>query len=108
MADDTVIEVEYRGERVLVDPLDITGMEWRAIKRHLDLKPKRVLTDVEELDFDAIAALVWVVLRRDDPDCSYDDILESLSLRSFADEDEDEDEGSSGEGDDGADADPSG
>lgn len=99
MADDTRIEVSLNGETVVVDPTDIDGCEWRLVKNETGMRPKAVFESVEEMDFEALAALVWIAKRRDDPNLGYETVLSSLSLASFADnEDTEEVEDPSGQG----------
>lgn len=87
MADEATIEIDLDGETIVVDPLDINGVEWADIKRHLGMRPKVVLDAIAEFDFDALAALIWVMKRRDAPadQVKFDEILSGLSMRSFID-----------------------
>lgn len=106
-SDDPVLEIELDGERTSVDLAGITGIEWRAIKRMLGLKPREVFDDAQQMDFEALAALLWVVQRRDyggvgngkvdakTANAEFEEILSGLSLRSIVGE-EDEDEADDG------------
>ena len=83
MPDDTAIELVLNGETVLIDPTDIDGCEWRTVKKETGLTPKSVFEGAGEMDFEAIAALVWIVQRRDDPKLAFDTVLKSLSIGAF-------------------------
>ena len=87
MAEDTRIEVSLDGETVAIDPTDIDGCEWRLVKNETGMRPKAVFEAVEEMDFEALAALVWIVKRRDDPSLGYESVLSSLSIASFVNDD---------------------
>lgn len=99
-SEDPVLEIELDGERTTVDLAGITGIEWRAVKRLLGLKPREVFDDAQQMDFEAIAALLWVVQRRDKggvgngkvdaktATAEFEEILSGLSLRSLVDEDD--------------------
>ena len=70
--------VNVNGEVVEVDHRTFTLAERRA-SRVAVLK----MTEGDDLvpdEADALAALVWVVLRRSDPDLTVDDVLGSLTL----------------------------
>lgn len=100
MSDDPVVQITLDGETIDVDLLDIDGNEWCTVKRKLGLKPKQVFDDAQDMDFEAIAALVWLVKRREDPQVQYEEILSGLSMRSLIDSDD--------EGEDDAEESPSG
>ena len=75
--------VRVNGEDVEVDHRTFTLAERRA-SRLAVLK----MSESDELvpdEADALAALVWVVLRRSDADLTVDAVLESLTLGDLAD-----------------------
>jgi len=75
--------VKVNGEEVEVDHRTFTLAERRA-SRTAVLK----LSDGDDLapdEADALAALVWVVLRRSTPDLPFEDVLESLTIGDLAD-----------------------
>lgn len=90
-SDDPVIQVTLDGETIDVDLFDIDGNEWATVKKQLKLKPRQVFEDAQDFDFEALAALVWIMKRRDDPQVGYDEILSGLSMRSLVDDTDDDD-----------------
>lgn len=75
--------VRVNGAEVEVDHRTFTLAERRA-SRAAVLK----LTEGDDLvpdETDALAALVWVVLRRSDPELAFADVLDSLTLGDLAD-----------------------
>jgi hypothetical protein len=75
--------VRVDGNEVEVDHRTFTLAERRA-SRAAVLK----LSDGDDLvpdEADALAALVWVVLRRSQPELDFGDVLESLTLGDLAD-----------------------
>lgn len=101
---DTSFDVSLDDQTVKVDPLDIDGNEWVTIKKATGLPAKQVMQGVEDLDFECLAAIVWIHIRRDDPDVDLEAVLGGLSLRGFEtgdgneSDDESEDEAPSGSG----------
>lgn len=95
MANDLRLEVTLDGQQITIDPTDIDGVEWRDIKQATGLTPKKAFEAVSEMDMEALAALVWVVQRRDDEEVQYDEVLSGLNIGSFigSDDDEQGDEG---------------
>lgn len=92
---DTSFTVVLDGEKVDVDPLDIDGNEWHAVKQQTGLPAKQVLDGADDFDFDCLAAVVWVHVRRTNPSVELDEVRSGLTLRSLMD------------GKPGVDADPS-
>lgn len=89
-----VLEITVNDEKVAVDFSDINGLEWRDIKRETKLTANEVLTAGAKMDFEALGAVVWVVLKRDDALLEYEEVLRDMTLADFVsgiDEDEDED-----------------
>lgn len=94
MAEDMRVELTLDGEKIVVDPSDIDGCEWREVKKVTGLRPKGVFEGAAEMDFEALAALVWVTQRRTDPGLDFEAVLKGLSLASFTDPGTESDEGS--------------
>lgn len=70
-------------ERVDVDLSDINGLEWREVKKLTGMTPGQIMNAGGELDFEALGAVVWVVMKRDEPRLVFESVLKKLSLRSF-------------------------
>lgn len=95
---DEYIEVTLDGEKLAIDPMDIDGCEWRLAKKVTGLPAGKIMQAATDMDFEAVAALVWLTKRRDDRECEYEAVLSGLTLASFQDDDEDEEEEGDGEG----------
>jgi len=80
---DTSIQLQVNGETVDLDVSDIDGVEWREVRKVSGFRPKELFDAATEMDFEAFAALLWVVRRRKDPTLEYDTVLKSLTLSSF-------------------------
>ncbi len=65
-----------------VDLHDFDGLEWRAAKQATGSHQEQIVLDALRFgDFDAIAALIWLWRRRDEPSLTYEDVLASFSYR---------------------------
>lgn len=85
MSDDIRLELTIDGDAVLVEPLDVTGEEWRAIKKASGMTVKQVMEGVSEIDTDAVGALAWNVLRRKDRTLTFEQVLTKITLRTILD-----------------------
>ncbi len=66
-----------------IDLFDFDGIEWRDAKRATGMTQPALLTSaLLEGDFEATAALVWLLRRRSEPTLEYEDVLRSLSYGS--------------------------
>lgn len=77
-------ELAVNGEPVTIDLSDIDGLEWRAIRQETGMRPRQLFQAAQDLDLEALAALLWVVQRRDRRDLQFDQVLGSINLTSFA------------------------
>lgn len=82
--------VEINGKRYLLDFSDIDGIEWREIKRKIGLSATSTITAAASLDFEALAAVAWVIANREE-DVDFEDILRGLKMSSIVTDDEEED-----------------
>lgn len=87
---DAEAKVVIDGRGYLCRPGDVTGLEWRDIKRETGLSQKQVLEALGELDLEAVCAVTWALARRDDPDVEYEALLGGITLESLAGLGEDE------------------
>lgn len=78
MTDDS-FKVTVNGTVIEVDPADFDRFEWRELKAAVGMTQMELFAAVAELDLDAIAGMVWVTLRRDNPDLVFDDVNLRLS-----------------------------
>lgn len=96
------LEITVSGVPYVIEAADIDGLEWRDIKRATDgMTPKRVFQAAGEMDFEAIAALLWIVRRREEDGLTLDAVLKTLSFAAFENDDEDDEpvDPTSGDGD---------
>lgn len=86
---------------VRVRLLDLDATDWSEIRKQTGYRPKEVLSSLDELDVSALAALIWVWRRKENPKLSFANISKQISLATFQhvdiegledDEDEDDDE----------------
>jgi hypothetical protein len=84
-ADDTnIVSWKVSGTRYDVDLHDIDGVEWRDIGRVTGLTQPAAMRQALVLkEFDCIGAFIWVWRRRAEPDLKYEDVLRSLTYRTF-------------------------
>lgn len=68
---------------IVVDSRTFTMREHRLRRR--ELTRISVEDDLVPDDADVVAASIWVVLRRTDPDLAFDDVLESLEYGAMVD-----------------------
>ena len=88
-ANTNIVTFAVGGQEYLVDLYDIDGVEWRDAKRASGYPSQRALIEAAlgPSDFDAVAALVWIVTRREDPSATYIDTLRRFSYGALAGED---------------------
>ncbi len=79
--------VEINNKRYLLDFSDIDGIEWREIKRKIGLSASATITAAASLDFEALAAVAWVIANREE-DFEFEDILRGLKMSSIVQDDE--------------------
>ena len=85
MTDTNIVSWAVDGKRYDVDLFDIDGVEWRDIKRATRESQFEVLRlALDEKDFEAIGALLWVWRRREEPDLTYETVLSGLTYRDLA------------------------
>lgn len=82
-----VVTWRIDGVDYAVDLYDIDGLEWRDAKRVTGLRQQEIVDRaLGEKDWDAIAALIWVMRRREEPALAYEDVLKGLTYRAFMDD----------------------
>ena len=72
-------------KQYLLDYSDITGIEWREIKKLTGLSSMDAIAQTSMMDFEALASVVYVIAKREDKNVKYEDILrttiESISQK---------------------------
>lgn len=76
---DESFRVSVNGRVYEIDPGDFDRREWRELKRVLDMTQAEVFTNLAQLDLDTVAGMVWLQLRREQPDLAFDDVNLKLS-----------------------------
>jgi hypothetical protein len=84
MNDDYPI-INVQGTKYPLDYSDLNGLEWQEVKKLTGLTPIRAINECASMDFEVIGAIAWIIIRRD-TDMTYEEVLESLSIKSFVDE----------------------
>jgi hypothetical protein len=77
-ADIPVAVIRVAGQEVVIDQRTMTMRERQAMRAAL-------ATVAEHDDLDALCAAIWVVMRRDDPTLTFDDVCESITIADLAD-----------------------
>lgn len=82
-----VVAFAVAGKAYEVDLFDIDGLEWRDARNASGLSQAEIVAGAlnpSDLNFDALAALLWVWRRRDEAALTYEDVLGSLSYGALA------------------------
>ena len=78
---------------IVCDFGNIDGLEWRKIKELTGgLTPQAALEAASELDFDALGALVFTFLKRDDSHINMNTVMRGLSIGALIQDEEDEED----------------
>ena len=75
-------------KQYLLDYSDITGIEWREIKKITGLNSMDAIAQTSMMDFEALASVVFVIARREEKNVKYEDILAKLTIESITSEEE--------------------
>ena len=78
------IPVIVIGEKqYLLDYADITGIEWREIKKITGLNSMDAIAQTSMMDFEALASIVFIFAKREDKNAKYEEILGGLNIDSI-------------------------
>jgi hypothetical protein len=77
-----VIEIEFEGKVHRIDMLSVSGRQAREFRREVGV-PFMGAFNRENMDLDVIAGFLWLARRKDEPDLSFDDLLDSVTFDSF-------------------------
>ena len=72
----------------LMDYSDITGLEWKEIKKLTGLSAMEAIGQASMLDMEVLGAIVWIFAKREDKNVKYDDVLGQLNINSVKTQDE--------------------
>lgn len=89
MAEDTNYPVVVINDKeYLIDYTDITGIEWREIKKITGLNSMEAIANTSMMDFEALASIVYIFAKREDKKINYEDILANLTISSIKNEED--------------------
>ena len=89
MAEDTNYPVVVINDKeYLIDYTDITGIEWREIKKITGLNSMEAIANTSMMDFEALASIVYIFDKREDNKINYEDILANLTISSIKNEED--------------------
>ena len=72
----------------LMDYSDITGLEWKEIKKLTGLGAMEAIGQASMLDMEVLGALVFIFAKREDNKIKYEDILSQLTINSVKTQEE--------------------
>lgn len=75
----SLIAIEVNGERVVIDSRAMTMRERSVLRAELAKLP------VEADNMDWTVGAVWIAMRRTDPDLTFDEVLDSVTVGDIAD-----------------------
>ena len=70
-------------KQYLLDYADITGIEWREIKKITGLNSMDAIAQTSMMDFEALASIVFIFAKREDKNAKYEEILGGLNIDSL-------------------------
>lgn len=74
----TQFAIPYGDTVVYVDATDFDRTEWRPLQQALGMRATEITLAAIGLDLDALAGLLWMHLRREQPDLQFDAITLTL------------------------------
>jgi len=89
MSENNEYPVIVIGEKqYLLDYSDITGLEWKEVKKLTKLGAMEAIGQASMLDMEVLGALVFVIAKREDKTIKFDDVLGQLNINSVKTQDE--------------------
>ena len=67
-------------KQYLLDYADITGIEWREIKKITGLNSMDAIAQTSMMDFEALASIVFIFAKREDKNAKYEEIFGGLNI----------------------------
>ena len=80
--------IVLKDKQYLLDYSDITGIEWREIKKITGLNSMEAIAQTSMMDFEALASIVFIFAKREDKDIKYENILAQLTIDSIKTQEE--------------------
>ena len=80
--------VVIEDKQYLLDYSDITGLEWKEIKKLTGLGAMEAIGQASMLDMEVLGALTFILAKREDKNIKYNDILEKLTINSVKTQEE--------------------
>ena len=80
--------VVIEDKQYLLDYSDITGIEWREIKKITGLNSMEAIAQTSMMDFEALASIVFIFAKREDKNIKYENILAQLTIDSIKTQEE--------------------
>ena len=75
-------------QQYLLDYSDITGIEWREIKKITGQNSMEAIAQTSMMDFESLASIVYIFAKREDKNVKYEAILGKLTIDSIKTEEE--------------------
>src|SRR6056300_867689 len=89
MSENNEYPVIVIGEKqYLMDYSDITGLEWKEVKKLTKLGAMEAIGQASMLDMEVLGAIVFVIAKREDKTIKFNDILGQLNINSVKTQDE--------------------
>ena len=86
--DNNLPVIVIKDKQYLLDYSDITGIEWREIKKINGLNSMEAIGQTSMMDFEALASIVLIFAKREDKNIKYEDILAQLTIESVKTQEE--------------------
>jgi hypothetical protein len=80
--------IVLKDKQYLLDYSDITGIEWREIKKITGLNSMEAIAQTSMMDFEALASIVFIFAKREDKNIKYENILAQLTIDSIKTQEE--------------------
>ena len=80
--------IVLQDKQYLLDYSDITGIEWREIKKITGLNSMEAIAQTSMMDFEALASIVFIFAKREDKNIKYENILAQLTIDSIKTQEE--------------------
>ena len=71
-----------------MDYSDITGLEWKEIKKLTGLGAMEAIGQASMLDMEVLGAIVYIIAKREDKNIKFNDVLGQLNINSVKTQDE--------------------